>query len=39
MPFPLTRGDANVLAEVQRWQYFLLKQGFPIVGSIDADVR
>ena len=37
MPFLLSRGGANVLAEVQRWQYFLLKQGFPIVGSIDAE--
>src|SRR5262245_34941393 len=37
MTFPLSRGGANVPAEVQRWQYFLLKRGFPQVGAIDAD--
>jgi len=37
MPFLLSRGAKNVPAEVQRWQYFLLKQGIPQVGSIDAD--
>src|SRR6185503_12148911 len=37
MPFLLSRGGANVPAEVQRWQYFLLKQGFAVVGSIDSD--
>lgn len=37
MPFLLARGGANVPAEVQRWQYFLLKQGINQVGSIDAD--
>jgi hypothetical protein len=37
MPFPLSRGGRNVPAEVQRWQYFLLKQGISQVGSIDAD--
>jgi D-alanyl-D-alanine carboxypeptidase len=37
MPFPLSRGGRNVPAEVQRWQYFLLKQGIPQVGQIDAD--
>lgn len=36
MPFTLSRGGANVPAEVQRWQYFLLKQGINQVGSIDA---
>ncbi|MDB5598701.1 MAG: hypothetical protein JWN71_745 [Xanthobacteraceae bacterium] len=37
MPFLLSRGGANVPAEVQRWQYFLLKQGINQVGGIDAD--
>jgi len=37
MPFPLSRGGSNVIAEVQRWQYFLLKQGFLQVGPIDGD--
>jgi D-alanyl-D-alanine carboxypeptidase/Putative peptidoglycan binding domain len=37
MAFPLSRGGRNVPAEVQRWQYFLLKQGIPQVGSIDSD--
>lgn len=33
----LARGATNMPAEVQRWQYFLLRQGFPQVGSLDAD--
>ena len=37
MPFLLSRGGQNVPAEVQRWQYFLLKQGISQVGSIDSD--
>jgi hypothetical protein len=37
MPFLLSRGGRNVPAEVQRWQYFLLKQGINQVGSIDSD--
>lgn len=37
MPFQLSRGGANVPAEVQRWQYFLRREGFDQVGSIDAD--
>lgn len=37
MPFQLSRGGANVPAEVQRWQYFLRKQGIGQVGGIDAD--
>lgn len=37
MAFQLTRGGANVPAEVQRWQYFLRRQGIPQVGAIDAD--
>ncbi len=37
MPFHLSRGGANVPAEVQRWQYFLRRQGIDQVGSIDAD--
>jgi hypothetical protein len=37
MAFQLSRGGKNVPAEVQRWQYFLLRQGFTAVGAIDAD--
>ena len=37
MPFLLSRGGQNVPAEVQRWQYFLLKNGFSQVGKIDSD--
>ena len=37
MPFLLSRGARNVPTEVQRWQYFLLKQGITEVGGIDAD--
>lgn len=37
MPIYLARGAKNVPAEVQRWQYFLLRQGFSQVGSLDAD--
>lgn len=37
MAFTLSRGGRNVPAEVQRWQYFLRKQGVSQVGSIDAD--
>lgn len=37
MPFQLSRGGGNIPAEVQRWQYFLRKQGFDQVGVIDAD--
>ncbi len=36
MPFFLGRGSANVPLEVQRWQYFLLRQNIPQVGKIDA---
>jgi hypothetical protein len=36
MPFLLSRNGANVAAEVERWQYFLIKQGVPIVGGIDG---
>jgi len=36
MPFLLKRDGNNVPLEVQRWQYFLLKHGFPQVGRIDA---
>ena len=36
MPFLLQRGGKNVPLEVQRWQYFLLKQNVPQVGIIDA---
>lgn len=37
MPFRLSRGGNNVVAEVQRWQYFLLRQNIPQVGKVDAD--
>jgi hypothetical protein len=37
MPFTLSRGGANVPAEVQRWQYFLRRQGIDQAGSIDGD--
>ena len=37
MPFLLSRGAKNIPAEVQRWQYFLLKNGFDQVGRIDGD--
>src|SRR5262249_37773235 len=36
MPFFSSRGGSNVPLEVQRWQYFLLKQNIPQVGSIDG---
>jgi hypothetical protein len=36
MPFLLSRGGANRPLEVQRWQYFLLKQGFEDTGGIDG---
>lgn len=36
MPFLLSRGGNNVPAEVQRWQYFLRKQGIAQVGVIDG---
>ena len=36
MPFFLARGGSNVPLEVQRWQYFLLKQNFPQTGGIDG---
>ena len=37
MPFFLARGAKNIPAEVQRWQYFLLKRGFSQTGGIDAE--
>lgn len=37
MPFTLSRGGNNIPAEVQRWQYFLLRRGVSQVGRIDAD--
>ena len=37
MAFLLSRGGDNVIAEVQRWQYFLLKQGITQAGAIDGD--
>lgn len=35
--FTLARGKANISAEVQRWQYFLRRQGYDQVGNIDGD--
>lgn len=37
MAFTLSRGGNNVPAEVQRWQYFLLRRGISQVGRVDAD--
>jgi len=37
MPFFLSRGGKNVIAEVQRWQHFLLTQAINQVGAIDGD--
>ncbi|GMG80946.1 hypothetical protein LNKW23_01580 [Paralimibaculum aggregatum] len=36
MPFPLKRGGRNQPLEVQRLQYFLLRQGFPQTGHVDG---
>ena len=36
MPFFLSLGGKNVPAEVQRWQYFLLRRGFRQVGVVDG---
>ncbi|SDD04610.1 M15 family metallopeptidase [Belnapia rosea] len=37
MAFLLARGAKNVVTEVQRWQYFLRRQGLDQVGAIDGD--
>lgn len=37
VPFRLSRGGPNVIAEVQRWQYFLLRIGISQAGLIDGD--
>ena len=37
MPFLLSRGGKNVITEVQRWQYFLRRQGISQIGKIDGD--
>jgi hypothetical protein len=37
MPFKLSRGGPNVIAEVQRWQYFLHRIDIGQVGLIDGD--
>lgn len=37
MTFLLARGAKNVPAEVQRWQYFLLRKGYNQTGGIDAE--
>ena len=36
MPFLLQRGGRNIPLEVQRWQYFLLKNSITQTGDIDA---
>jgi len=36
MAFLLSRGGVNVALEVQRWQYFLVTQNVPQVGSLDG---
>jgi hypothetical protein len=37
MPFKLSRGGPNVIADVQRWQYFLRRMGISQAGLIDGD--
>lgn len=37
MTFLLSRTAKNVPAEVQRWQYFLLRQGIAMAGQVDGD--
>lgn len=37
MAFLLSRGAENVTLEVQRWQYFLRRNGFAQAGKIDGD--
>lgn len=37
MPFLLKRGQPNQALEVQRWQWFLHRQGVHEVGRLDAD--
>ena len=39
MPFTLSRGGPNVVAEVQRWQYFLRRMRIPQTGLIDGSFR
>jgi hypothetical protein len=36
VPFLLEQGGNNLSLEVQRWQYFLRKQGFVEVGKVDG---
>jgi hypothetical protein len=36
MPFLLKRNGSNIPLEVQRWQFFLRKQGIPQAGAIDG---
>lgn len=36
MPFHLSRGGVNVIAEVQRWQFFLRRMGIDQVGPTDG---
>ncbi len=37
MAFTLSRGGNNITAEVQRWQYFLLRRSITQVGKIDGE--
>jgi hypothetical protein len=37
MPFFVSRGAQNVTTEVQRWQFFLRRQGVTLVGRVDGD--
>lgn len=37
MAFLLSKGGNNIAAEVQRWQYFLLRRGISQIGRIDSD--
>ncbi len=39
MAFLLEKGGRNFSLEVQRWQYFLRKQGFAEVGAVDGSFR
>jgi D-alanyl-D-alanine carboxypeptidase/Putative peptidoglycan binding domain len=37
MPILLERGQPNIACEVQRWQFFLRRQGLTEAGAIDGD--
>ncbi|MGO4837455.1 peptidoglycan-binding protein, partial [Rhizobiaceae sp. 2RAB30] len=36
MPFTLSKNGNNVSAEIQRWQYFLIRRGITQVGRLDG---